>query len=89
MISRLKWQAKTYYNAQAELAYVDSVFENLANANAPVAFDNDHWMAIAKKLQAKMSAATEEIKKLGGTINEGYVYDAQGHHIPSHILLAA
>ena len=74
MFSRIKRQAKAYYQGQADLAYVDSLFENLATSDIPVAFDNENTIC----------AATEEIVKMGGTIKEGRIFDGQGDPIKNH-----
>lgn len=87
MISRITRLAKTYYSAQADLAYWDSLVINNANSNTPVATDEASWMAQAEKARTRLSAATEEIRKLGGTISDDCVYDGRGQLIPSRLVL--
>lgn len=89
MFSRIKRQAKTYYQGQADLAYVDSLFENLADSNAPIAFDHELWMTRAEKAQNTISAAAAEIVKMGGTIREGRIFNGQGELIKNHTVWAA
>lgn len=89
MFSRITLQAKAFYSAQADLNYIDSVFDDIANADAPVANDNDAWLARAEKARVKMTAATDAINKLGGEIKEGNVYTSKGVCIRSHMALAA
>lgn len=89
MFSRINLQAKAYYGAQADLAYIDSLFENIANSETPVAYDNDAWMARAEKARIKMAATTEAINKLGGAVKGGNVYDGKGQVIRSHMALVA
>lgn len=89
MFSRIRLHAKGYYNAQAELAYVDSVFENSANSEDPTALNNDLWMARAEKAKSEMSNKMAEIVKLGGVIKDGRIYDGQGEPIRNHTMWAA
>lgn len=89
MFSGTKLQARKYYAAQADLAYIDSLFDNIANSETPVGYDNDAWMARAEKARIEMTAATDEINKLGGAIKGSNVYDGKGQVIRSHIALGA
>lgn len=89
MFSRIKHQAKAYYQGQADLEYVDSLFENFANSDAPGDFDVDFWTQRAEKAQNQMSAALGKIIQLGGVLKEGRIYDNQGVTIRNHTVWAA